>query len=159
MVKRLCRSRENKVIAGVCGGIAEYFSTDPTIVRLVWGATFFLGGTGFIAYIVAAIIMPKKEFDSHGDFFSNSRSDEFDYPNGSEFDKHFYAKTGSGEFDASGDYKRSKPDKKIFGIILIVLGAFFLAKEYLKWVDDQVLIPFLLIVVGLVFIFGNRRRF
>jgi phage shock protein C len=160
MVKKLCRSRKNKVISGVCGGIAEYFSTDPTIVRLVWGATFFLGGTGFVAYIVAAVIMPKmpkSEYDNNGQFYANSHSNEFNYPNESEFDKEFTAKIGRNEFE-DDDYKRNKPDKNVFGIILIILGALFLAREYIR-IDDKLMIPFLLIIVGLVFILRGRRRF
>ena len=59
MEKKLYRSNDNKIIAGVCGGIAEYFSLDPPLVRL--GLVIFcaLGGSGIIAYIIAAIIMPK----------------------------------------------------------------------------------------------------
>ena len=60
MSKRFYKSRENKMIAGVCGGIAEYFDIDPTLVRIGWGIFCALGGSGFIAYIVAAIIMPSR---------------------------------------------------------------------------------------------------
>lgn len=58
--KKLCRSNSNKMIAGVCGGIAEYINLDPTIVRLLWAVFCFAGGTGVLAYIVAAIIMPNQ---------------------------------------------------------------------------------------------------
>lgn len=58
-MKKLFRSRENRMICGVCGGVAEYFNIDPTLVRLglvlVAACSF---GTGIIAYFVAAIIMP-----------------------------------------------------------------------------------------------------
>ncbi|HHT92716.1 MAG TPA: PspC domain-containing protein [Clostridiaceae bacterium] len=57
--KKLYKSRE-KMIAGVCGGIAEYINIDPTLVRLAWVLLFFAGCTGLLAYIVAAIIMPEK---------------------------------------------------------------------------------------------------
>ena len=56
--KKLHRSNNNKMIAGVCGGFAEYINLDPTIVRLLWAAFCFAGGAGIFAYIVAAIIMP-----------------------------------------------------------------------------------------------------
>lgn len=59
MEKKLKRSRENKMLAGVCGGIAEYFNMDPTIVRLVWAILGFIYGTGIIVYIIAALIMPE----------------------------------------------------------------------------------------------------
>ena len=58
MTKRLYKSNNNRVISGVCGGLGEYFGIDPTIVRLLWIIFSFAGGSGIIAYIVAAIIIP-----------------------------------------------------------------------------------------------------
>lgn len=55
--KRLYRSRKERILCGVCGGIAEYFDIDPTIIRLVW-ALVSISGSGILAYILAAIIMP-----------------------------------------------------------------------------------------------------
>ena len=49
----------NKMIAGVCGGIAEYFGLDPTLVRLGWVLFCALGGSGILAYIIAALIIPE----------------------------------------------------------------------------------------------------
>ena len=59
MDRRLYKSNENKMIDGVCGGIAEYFGIDPTLVRLGWALFCALGGSGFLAYIIAAIIIPR----------------------------------------------------------------------------------------------------
>jgi len=56
--KKLYKSNSNKMISGVCGGIAEYINLDPTIVRLLWVAFCFMGGAGIIAYIIAAIVIP-----------------------------------------------------------------------------------------------------
>ncbi len=58
MSKRLYKSNKNKMIDGVCGGIAEYFGIDPTLVRLAWVLFCAMGGSGFVAYILAAIIIP-----------------------------------------------------------------------------------------------------
>lgn len=58
MNKRLYKSNTNKMLEGVCGGIAEYFGIDPTIVRLAWVVFCALGGSGILAYIIAAIIIP-----------------------------------------------------------------------------------------------------
>lgn len=55
---KLCKSVTDRKIFGVCGGIAEYFGIDSTIVRLIWVLLVFGWGTGILAYIVAAIIMP-----------------------------------------------------------------------------------------------------
>ena len=58
--KKLYRIDEGKMIAGVCGGIAEYFDIDPTVVRLAWVLLSLFVGCGILAYIIALIIMPKK---------------------------------------------------------------------------------------------------
>ena len=60
MNKKLYKSNTNKMLEGVCGGIAEYFGVDPTIVRLAWVVFCALGGSGILAYIIAAIVMPGK---------------------------------------------------------------------------------------------------
>lgn len=57
--KKLYRSSTNSMLAGVCGGIGEYFNIDPTLVRLAWVLFSAFGGAGVLAYIVAAIIIPK----------------------------------------------------------------------------------------------------
>ena len=58
--KRLYRSKKDRMICGVCGGIAKYFNIDPTLVRLAWVILTCFGGAGIWAYIIAAIIIPKK---------------------------------------------------------------------------------------------------
>lgn len=60
MNKRLYKSNENKMLDGVCGGIGEYFGMDPTLVRLAWVLFCALGGSGVIAYLLAAIIIPHR---------------------------------------------------------------------------------------------------
>ncbi|KUK86086.1 MAG: Phage shock protein C, PspC [candidate division TA06 bacterium 34_109] len=59
-MKKLYRSRKDRKIAGVCGGIAEYFNIDSTIVRLLAVITIFFGGGGIIAYIISWIIIPEE---------------------------------------------------------------------------------------------------
>ncbi|MGM9550380.1 MAG: PspC domain-containing protein [Faecousia sp.] len=59
MKKCLYKSNVNKMLDGVCGGIAEYFDVDPTLVRLAWVVFCCIGGSGFLAYIIAAIIIPR----------------------------------------------------------------------------------------------------
>ena len=57
--KRLYRSSRNQMLAGVCGGIGEYFNIDPTMIRLGWIVFSCLGGSGVLAYIIAAIVIPR----------------------------------------------------------------------------------------------------
>ena len=58
-MKRLYRSKDNRVLCGVCGGIGDYLSVDPTIIRLLCLLLGFTG-SGLIAYIVAAVIIPEE---------------------------------------------------------------------------------------------------
>jgi phage shock protein C len=60
--RRLYRSQKNKVIAGVCGGYAEYFDVDPVIMRLLFVLLAFVGGSGFLIYLVSMILLPKYPF-------------------------------------------------------------------------------------------------
>ena len=60
MNKKLYKINEGKKICGVCGGVAEYFDIDPTIVRLAWILFTAPGGSGIIAYIICAIVFPDK---------------------------------------------------------------------------------------------------
>ena len=57
--KRLYTSRNNKMICGVCAGIADYFNIDPSIVRVLWAVLALAAGTGVLAYIACAIILPE----------------------------------------------------------------------------------------------------
>lgn len=58
---KLVKSKTNKMLTGVCGGIGELLGIDPTIIRLVWAALSLAGGTGIILYIIAAVIIPEDD--------------------------------------------------------------------------------------------------
>jgi phage shock protein C len=58
--KKLTRSTKNKMIGGVCAGVADYFNVDPTIVRVIYVLLIFLFGTGILLYLILWIIMPKQ---------------------------------------------------------------------------------------------------
>lgn len=61
MAKKLYRSKKNRVLGGVCGGLGEYLDTDPTLIRLLWVIFTLMGGAGIIAYIIAWIIIPERK--------------------------------------------------------------------------------------------------
>lgn len=58
-MKRLYRSRRDRIIAGVCGGIGEYLGVDPTFIRILWILFTLAGGSGILVYIIAWIIIPE----------------------------------------------------------------------------------------------------
>ncbi|MDO4649616.1 MAG: PspC domain-containing protein [Eubacteriales bacterium] len=59
-MRRLTKSR-NQMVCGVCAGVAEYLNIDVTIVRLIWAGVMCFAGTGLLAYIIAAIVMPEPD--------------------------------------------------------------------------------------------------
>ena len=59
-MKRLTRSAADRKLAGVCAGIAEYFGIGPTVVRIAWVGFCLMGGSGLLAYILCAILMPEE---------------------------------------------------------------------------------------------------
>lgn len=60
MEKKLYKLNEGKVVDGVCGGIARYFGLDPTVIRVAWVIFCALGGSGVLAYIICALIIPRE---------------------------------------------------------------------------------------------------
>lgn len=142
MGKQIFRSKENRVISGVCGGFAEYFNIDPTVIRLIWIAVSLTFGAGIIAYIIAAIIVPEKpsNYSSSNNYTSSSES--------------FNAGTNDwGEPAAKYDSNKSR---SLIGGILIILGAFFLIREAFGWIDFKYFWPVAFIIIGGLLIFKGR---
>lgn len=63
-IKRLYRSRKDRVLGGVCAGIGNYFNVDPVLIRVAWAVSFFAGGVGLLAYLLAWIIVPEEPITS-----------------------------------------------------------------------------------------------
>ena len=70
MINKKLYKSNNKKVCGVCGGIAEFFDIDPTIVRIIWAITAFTTGFGIFAYIVAAIILDENPESVHTERYS-----------------------------------------------------------------------------------------
>lgn len=143
MKNRLYRSESDKKIAGVCGGIAEYFGIDSTIIRLIWTISIAVYGTGLLVYIIAAIIMPTKgEIDAKMNMHQDS--DEINKQKNNIF---------------NGDFDKEK-NKKFWGYLLIIIGAILLSKRFivLEWLSFRFLFPIILIILGILVLSDNFRK-
>lgn len=144
MSKKLYRSTRQSVLAGVCGGLAEYFNIDVTIVRLVWLlCTFATAGTGLLLYILAAIIIPKGD-----NYDSTIVVDE----NGNET-----------VVDDHGDGTMKKNTILVIGIALIIVGGISLMKNIfpLQFIWNELkgyFWPVVLIAAGLLVIVNASRN-
>jgi phage shock protein C len=131
--KRLYRSREHAMLGGVCAGIAEYFDTDPSLVRLATVIMFFAGGIGILAYIVAWIIIPNKPLKAE----TPEQDSKISVPENEEHSDLAHS-VGRPRF--------------ILGIGLIALGALFLMSNILPWFSFFNLWPVILIIIGVLVI-------
>lgn len=151
MNKTLYRSNRDKMIAGICGGLSDYFNMDPTIVRILWVVfTFATNGAGIIAYIVGMFIIPKKPYD----FNNNDDHERREHMNNNHANSN---NDGVNQQSGNGNYVNDKKSSsKLAGVILIMVGAYFLLREFFVWIDFSYVWPVMLIVVGTMVILKDR---
>lgn len=135
--RRLRKSRTDRMIDGVCGGIAGYFGLDATLVRIAWVLLTLFGGSGVVLYIAAMIIMPKEETVT--------------------------AAGAAQVLTAPPASTNGKNNSRFWGILLVVLGLAWLASNFgfsiwhhwwgFSW---DVVLPLVLILAGVAFLFGGR---
>jgi phage shock protein C len=131
---RVYRSRKNRVIAGVAGGLGEYFDVDVVIVRILFVLAVFLGGGGLLAYIIAWIVIPEEKIA------------------GEELDSSVEYYEEKNEWDPE---TRSKRQRDV-GFLLIGLGVFFLSRRFLGSFFYY-FGPLLLIIIGIFLLVRERR--
>ena len=147
MHKRLYRSNTNKMLGGICAGLADYFDLDPVLVRLIALVGFFASmGTATIVYIIAWIIVP-------------------DYNEMMAQQRHSPNQQGQPNQSApppppEATNENPKWHSLIPGLVLVGLGALLLVREYVHWYNLEEFWPVLLILVGAGMIFFGfvRRR-
>lgn len=158
MEKRLYRSRSDRMVWGVCGGLAKYFSIDPVIVRIVFLLLIFLSGVGLLAYIILAIVVPLEESKAKDTRETVKENIEEIKATASELGRELRT-----------DFKQEESKKEEIdmhhhrhywlGIILIIVGAIFLLTNFnwFWWFRWSYLWPVILIAIGLLVIFSRRR--
>jgi len=142
MEKKLMRSSTNEVIAGVCGGLGEYFEVDPTIIRIIFVILAVWGGVGIILYLIALIVMPKegegmdKEKEDVGEKISKAVD---------EVTEKIREKSGE---RGNGGY--------MLGLIILLIGILFLLQNFIPAFNIGRLWPILLIVIGLLILVRKK---
>ncbi|MEZ5358663.1 MAG: PspC domain-containing protein [Candidatus Zixiibacteriota bacterium] len=136
MDNRLYRSRTDSTIAGVCGGLGEYFNIDPTIIRILFVLFLFVDGVSLLAYIIAWIIIPRQPLavvdnEVTGATAKPLERKEKEYPGWNKY---------------------------LPGGILIGIGVFFILREHYWWWHTERFWPLLLIGVGVFLLFRFTRE-
>jgi phage shock protein C len=151
--KRFYRNTIDKKVAGVAGGLAEYFEIDSLLVRLIFVILALAGGGGVLIYIILWIVTPEKPFEmkqtQNSSTMENQQSNYGDQKPPEE----------------NQNQKSNRPDQRhrgnlIGGLVLITLGILFLADEFIPHISFGDLWPIILIVIGgglLINSFGRRK--
>jgi len=156
MEKRLQRNEQDKVLAGVCAGLADYFEVDPTWVRVAFVVAVFAGFSGALAYLVLWIAVPAKPFVPYNSGFNPYSTDYRVYE-----EKKFSSASNPNYLKSAEPFPPNiapKPEgngKLIFGLIFIAFGAFFLLDEFHlipNWFDLGKLWPLVFIIPGIMMI-------
>lgn len=133
MEKKLQRNMRNRVIGGVCGGIANYFGMDATLLRLLFAFMILFAGTGFWLYIILWIVMPAGNLQPVSDGVETFVSENEGQP-------------------------KANKGGLVFGLILIGLGALGLLHRFVPAFNWQMLWPIILIVLGIVLIIPKDKK-
>lgn len=144
MSTRITKSRTDRVIDGVCGGLAEYYRIDPVIVRLIFVVLLFINGIGFFIYIILMIIMPKPEK-------VEQPPKETIRENVQEMGERVKeAGEGIGMAFSKNTEEKHSHRAGWFGIILICLGLILLLDKLnlIKWFDKDLPWPVIIILIG-----------
>ena len=161
MSRRLYRSKTDRMIWGVCGGLAKYFDVDPVIIRLIFIISLFLSGAGIIAYIILAIVVPSESSQATepGTVVKENVQEIKDTAEsiGKEFQAGFSKETKENE----DSYKSRNRSLFVLGILIIIIGVIFLIgnlTNFWVWVRWIYVWPVLLIAVGILILLSRRGR-
>jgi phage shock protein C len=155
---RLERSTTNRVIGGVCGGIAEYLAVDPTLVRVVFVVTAFLtAGLGVLAYIVLLVLMPQP--GQPAPFTSNPPTAPADATARMDASSDTTTPATVTPVDPSVHAAEAERRRMAFGYLLIAVGVAFLLSNagVFRFVQWQFLWPLVLIGIGVLFLVQRVR--
>lgn len=144
MTTRITKSKTDRVIDGVCGGLAEYFGIDSLLVRLVFVALFFISGIGIILYIVLMIIMPKAQS------IEQSPKETIQENVREMGERVKEAGKGLGSALTTNEEEKHSHSSGWLGILLILIGIIFLLKNLnlIRWLNEDLIWPIIIILVG-----------
>lgn len=157
MSKKLHRSRNDRMIAGVCGGLADYFDVDSSLIRLAVLFIFLFQGVGLIAYIIAWLVMSeepvKNEYKMPDDYYIENNREEkqedFTSTSEKESEEEYYQKYQKND-------KSDSNRRKLFAFIMIIVGSIFLIDIWIPELYWEKYWPLILIAAGLLLLKGDN---
>lgn len=154
-MNRLYRSRHDRMLAGVAGGVAEMWGADPSLVRVIWALlVIFTGGIALLVYIVMAFVVPEEPLQFEGSAAGAGEASTAEARAAALAAHHERVAARR----AAGGERGGFPASVILGGFLIVLGGFFLAREFLPSIDFDWFWPLVLVGLGVLLVVTSMRR-
>ena len=151
-MNRLYRSRHDRMLAGVAGGLAEMWGADPSLVRVIWALlVIFTGGIALLVYIVMALVIPDEPLDLD---VPAAAAGEAPSPEARAAALAAREARVAARRESGGGF----PAGAVLGGFLIILGGFFLAREFLPQIDFDWFWPLILVGLGLLLVVSALRR-
>lgn len=150
--KKLYRSRTDRVLFGVCGGLGKYFEVDPVIFRILFVILFFIDGAGFIGYLIMALIIPIEGSAAKNNTIRSEVEDAAQRIGKSA--EGFASNVEAGEYIPSGK------TANYLGIFIILIGFYFLAREVFPFqfiFRNDIILPSAIILLGLYIILKSKK--
>ncbi len=146
------------MIGGVAGGLANYFDIDPTLIRVLFVVSIFIGGGGILAYIILWIVVPEEPIIINSDSEkSNSNQDSSTFDS-NKFNAEINKKVNQATNEINKIVEEARSNKKVFGgTILILIGALFLLDNLFPQFDFGDYWPIILIAIGVGIIIKATR--
>jgi len=159
MEKRLYRSSSDRMIWGVCGGVAEYFRMDPTIVRIIAVLLIFANGLGILAYIILAMVVPLEKSGAATAQDAIKENVEEMAGTAKKLGQEIRT-TFAGEGDKSGSPEGMRRPHILIGVIIIAVGLLLLLSNlnFLAWFRWGYLWALIIIAVGALIVMSARRK-
>jgi len=159
-MKKLHRSRSDRMIWGVCGGLAEYFNIDPTIVRVIAVLLIFANGIGILAYVILAIVVPLESSKAAEPKDVIKENVEEMKETASGLGHEIHSSFEKKQVTSGEAAKARHRGRNLLGAILIAVGIFFLLSSFdlFWWFRWSYLWPVILVVIGVIIIVGARRK-
>jgi phage shock protein PspC (stress-responsive transcriptional regulator) len=150
-MEKLQRSKEDRIIVGVCGGLAKYFGVDSTLIRLIFIVGAFLKGVTILIYLVLAIIMPEEDVKKIKGV-EEKRVGGVSDPEVSEI-----SKGSEGSKTPENAEEQLEGRKKLLAYSLILIGVLFFVKDFIPfWISDSQLFAVILILIGIGLLVSKR---
>ncbi len=152
MDKKLYRSNRDKKLGGVAGGLAEYFSVDPTLVRIIFVVSIFLHLIGAIAYIILWIVVPEEPFVfATASSSTEAKTDE----QGSATSEETNQQNKQQYYQAVSEQKNKR--SSTLGVILVVIGSLFLMDNFIPRIHFGDFWPLILVAAGVGLLLNARK--